>query len=87
MPRYYFYQADLYTREGSIDGEDRRLGCNHGIYVVEDESSPDVIFEQIVKGLEDDANAQYEANAKAANVQPEPNTMYYVMKQFAKVVE
>jgi hypothetical protein len=85
MARYYFYQADLYTREGSADGVDRRLGCNHGIYVVEDESTPDVIFEQIVKGLEDDANAQYEANAKAANVQPEPNTLYYVMKQFYKV--
>jgi len=85
MPRYYFYQADLYTREGSVDGGDRRLGCNHGIYVVEDESSPDAIFDQIVKGLEDDANSQYKANAKAANVQPEPNTLYYVMKQFHKV--
>ncbi len=85
MTRYYFYQADLYNPEENSTGEDRLLGCNHGIYVVEDESTPDVIFEQILKGLLDDAIAQYEANARAANVEPEPNRMYYVMKEFYKV--
>ncbi len=85
MARYYFYQADLYTPEGSVDGEDRRLGCNHGIYVVENDSTPDVIFDEIVKGLNDDAIAQYEANARAANVQPEASGLYYVVKQFYRV--
>jgi hypothetical protein len=85
MTRYYFYQADLYTPEGSVEGEDRRLGCNHGVYAVEDDSTPDVIFDQIVKGLNDDAAAQYEANARAMNVQPGPGGLYYVLKQFHKV--
>jgi hypothetical protein len=85
VTRYYFYQADLYNPEENNTGEDRFLGCNHGIYLVEDESTPDVIFGDILKGLLDDAIAQYEANARAMNVAPEPNRMYYVMKEFYKV--
>jgi len=85
MIRYYFYQADLYRPEGDPSGVDRLLGSNHGVYAVEDESAPDAIFEQIIKGLTDDANAQYEANARAMNVAPEPSGMYYVMKQFQRV--
>jgi hypothetical protein len=85
MTRYYFYQADLYRPEGDPSGADRLLGSNHGVYAVEDESTPDVIFEQIIKGLTDDANEQYEANAGSMNVPPEPSGMYYVMKQFQRV--
>jgi hypothetical protein len=85
MTRYYFYQADLYTPEGSEDGVDRRLGSNHGVYVVEDETTPDVIFDQIVKGLNDDAAAQYEANAKAMNLSVDASPLYYVLKQFNRV--
>jgi hypothetical protein len=64
-----------------IDG----LGSNHGVHAAEDESPPDAIFEQIIKGLTDDANAQYEANSRAMSVEPEPSGMYYVMKQFQRV--
>jgi hypothetical protein len=85
MNRYYFYQADLYNPEENETGVDRMLGSNHGMYVVDDERTPDVIFDEILKGLFDDANSQYEANAKAMNVAPEPNRMYYVMKQFHRV--
>jgi hypothetical protein len=85
MTRYYFYQADLYRPEGDPSGVDRLLGSNHGVYVVDDESTPDVIFEQIIKGLTDDANEQYEANARSMNAPPEPSGMYYVMKQFQRV--
>jgi hypothetical protein len=85
MTRYYFYQADLYRPEGDPSGVDRLLGSNHGVYAVEDESTPDVIFDQIIKGLTDEANAQYEANARAANVEPGQSGMYYVMKQFHRV--
>jgi hypothetical protein len=85
MTRYYFYQADLYRPEGDPSGVDRLLGSNHGVYPVEDESAPDAIFEQIIKGLTDDANAQYEANSASMNVPPEPSGMYYVMKQFQRV--
>ena len=85
MTRYSFYQADLYRPEGDPSGVDRLLGSNHGVYAVEDESTPDAIFEQIIKGLTDDAIAQYEANTRAMNVEPEPSGMYYVMKQFQRV--
>ena len=86
MARYYFYQADLYQPDGNPTGVDKLLGSNHGIYVVDGDATPDAIFEEIIKGLTDDANAQYEANAKSMNVQqPEPSGMYYVMKQFSKV--
>jgi hypothetical protein len=85
MSRYYFYQADLYRPEGDPSGVDRLLGSNHGVYAVDDESTPDVIFEQIIKGLTDDAIAQFQANASAMNVAPEPSGMYYVMKQFQRV--
>ena len=85
MTRYYFYQADLYRPEGDPSGVDRLLGSNHGVYTVDDESTPDAIFDQIIKGLTDDANAQYEVNTRAMNVQPESSGMYYVMKQFHRV--
>jgi hypothetical protein len=85
MTRYYFYQADLYRPEGDPSGVDRLLGSNHGVYSVEDQSTPDAIFDQIVKGLTDDANAQYEANSRAMNVEPELSGMYYVIKQFHRV--
>jgi hypothetical protein len=85
VTRYYFYQADLYRPEGDPSGVDRLLGSNHGVYAVDDESTPDVIFEQIIKGLTDDAIEQYEANARSMNVPPEPSGMYYVMKQFQRV--
>jgi hypothetical protein len=51
------------------------------VYAAEDESAPDAIFDEIIKGLTDDANAQYEA----MSVEPEPSGMYYVMKQFQRV--
>jgi hypothetical protein len=85
VTRYYFYQTDLYRPEGETSGVDRLLGSNHGVYAVEDESRPAAIFDQIIKGLTDDANAQYEANTRAMNVGPEPSGMYYVMKQFQRV--
>jgi hypothetical protein len=85
MTRYYFYQADLYRPDGDLSGVDRLLGSNHGVYAVEDETTPDAIFDQIIKGLTDDANEQFEANARSMNVPPEPSGMYYVMKQFQRV--
>jgi hypothetical protein len=85
VTRYYFYQADLYRPDGDPSGVDRMLGSNHGLYAVEDERTPDVIFDQIIAGLTDDANAQYEANARGLNAIPEPSGMYYVMKQFHRV--
>jgi hypothetical protein len=85
VTRYYFYQADLYRPEGDLSGVDRLLGSNHGVYAVDDESTPDAIFDQIIKGLTDDANAQYEANTRATNEELEPSGMYYVMKQFQRV--
>jgi hypothetical protein len=46
---------------------------------------PPAIFDQIINGLTDDANAQYEANTRAMNEEPEPSGIYYVMKQFQRV--
>lgn len=85
MTRYYFYQADLYRPEGDPSGIDRLLGSNHGVYAVDDERTPDVVLDEIVKGLTEDANAQYEESARIANVEPEPSGMYYVMRQFNRV--
>lgn len=85
MTRYYFYHAELYTSEGSEEGVDRRLGGNHGIYAVEDDSMPDAIFEQVVSALNEEAVTQYEANAKVMNVSFERNAVYYVLTQFHKV--
>ena len=85
MTRYYFFQADLYEPDGNPSGVDRLLGSNHGIYAVEDAATPDVVFEEIIKGLTDDATVQYEANAKLAGAEAGPAGMYYVMKQFNRV--
>jgi hypothetical protein len=86
VTRYYFYQADLYQPQGDPSGVDRLLGSNHGVYVVEDERTPDAIFDQILKELTDGSNRQYEENARSMNVaEPEPSGFYYVMKQFHAV--
>jgi hypothetical protein len=87
MTRYYFYQADYYITEVNNPGDDRE-GGNQGIWVVEDDSTPDLILESILKWLYEQWEKQQEAahQAARANNQPvEPLTIYYLIKQFNKV--
>jgi hypothetical protein len=83
MLRYYFYQADFFVTD-TARPEANREGGTHGIWVVEDDSTPDVILAAIDKWL----YAQWEEqaqNAAPAGGQANSTTVSYVIRQFNNI--
>jgi hypothetical protein len=68
MSRYYFYHANWFTNPV---GETAPLqGEVHGIWVVEDESTPDTILSAIEAWLYDDWDKQRQTSGAAASGGP-----------------
>jgi len=61
MSRYYFYHANYYTAPKAA-GEEPQAGEVHGIWVVDDDSTPDVILAALEAWLYED----WEKRAQAA---------------------
>jgi hypothetical protein len=83
MVRYYFYQADFFVTD-SKNPLNNRDGGTHGIWVVEDDSAPDVILASIEKWL----YAQWEEQAQSAppaSGQGDSTTVSYVIRQFNNI--
>jgi hypothetical protein len=83
MVRHYFYQADFFVTD-TTNPQVNREGGTHGIWVVEDDSTPDVILASIEKWL----YAQWEEqaqNAPAASGQAGSSTVSYVIRQFSNI--
>ncbi len=70
MSRYYFYHANYYTTPKVTDDAPQQ-GEVHGIWVVEDESTPDVIFGE-----------DWEKRAQAAGISA---SVSYAITQFNRV--
>jgi UDP:flavonoid glycosyltransferase YjiC (YdhE family) len=83
MNRYYFYNADIYVTDEN--GDPQFQGSNHGIWVVEDDSTPEKILNSIVQALYDELNAEAERVAREMNREPAPVTASYVVRAFNKV--
>jgi hypothetical protein len=83
MTRYYFYNADILMTDAN--GDPQFQGSNHGIWVVEDDSTPDAILNSIVQALYDELTAEAERVAREAGREPQPVSASYVVRAFHKV--
>lgn len=80
MPRYYFYTADLYTRE-----ETQLTGGYHGVVTVDDDAkTASEIFGEVADMLQSQTQDYIQEIARSGQ-QTDPNMFYFVMKQFYKV--
>jgi hypothetical protein len=81
MPRYYFYSADLYTRE-----ETQLNGGYHGVFTVDDDAkSASEVFGEITDLLQSQTQEYIQEIARNSGQQADPQMFYFVMKQFNKV--
>jgi hypothetical protein len=80
MPRYYFYSADLYTRE-----ETQLTGGYHGIMTIDDDAkSTSEVFGEITEMLQ--SQTQEYIQEIAGSGQPtDPGMFYFIVKQFHRV--
>jgi hypothetical protein len=83
MKRYYFYNADIYITDANADPEFQ--GSNHGVWVVEDDSTPDQVLESIVQALYDELNNEAQRVAREQNREPEPVNASYVVRAFNRI--
>ncbi len=67
MSRYYFYHADYYTAP-KASGDPPQQGEVHGIWVVDDESTPDVILAALESWLYEDWERRSQTTGIAASV-------------------
>jgi hypothetical protein len=83
MTRYYFYNADIFMTDAN--GNPEFQGSNHGVWVVEDDSTPDRILNSIVQALYDELSAEAQRVAQEMNREPQPVSASYVVRAFHKV--
>jgi hypothetical protein len=81
MPRFYFYSADLYTRE-----ETQLTGGYHGIMTVDDDAkSASEVFGEVADLLQSQTQEYIQEIAKNSGQPADPQMFYFVIKQFYKV--
>jgi hypothetical protein len=81
MPRYYFYSADLYTREDT-----QLTGGYHGVLTIDDAAkSASEIFGEVADLLQSQTQEYLEEIAKSNSQPVDPGLMYFIVKQFYKV--
>jgi hypothetical protein len=81
MTRYYFYSADLYTRE-----ETQLNGGYHGIMTVdEDTKSPSEVFGEVTELLQSQTQEYIQEIARTSGQPADPQMFYFIVKQFYKV--
>jgi len=80
MPRYYFYSADLFTRE-----ETQLTGGYHGTMTIDDDAkSASEIFGEITDLLQSQTQEYIQEIARSG--QPtDPQMFYFIVKQFNRV--
>jgi hypothetical protein len=80
MPRYFFYSADLYTRE-----ETQLTGGYHGIMTIDDDAkSASEVFGEITDMLQSQTQEYIQEIARSG--QPtDPQMFYFIVKQFNRV--
>jgi hypothetical protein len=80
MPRYYFYSADLYTRDAT-----QLTGGYHGIMTIDDDAkSASEVFGEITDLLQSQTQEYVQEIARSG--QPnDPQMFYFIVKQFNRV--
>jgi hypothetical protein len=81
MPRYYFYSADLYTRD-----ETQLTGGYHGIMTVDaDTKSASEVFGEVTDLLQSQTQEYIQEIARNSGQPADPQMFYFIVKQFYKV--
>ena len=81
MPRHYFYNADLFTRE-----ETQLTGGYHGVMTVDDDTkTANDVFGELTDMLQSQTQ-QYIQDIARSSAQPvDPSLLYFVVRQFYRV--
>jgi hypothetical protein len=81
MPRYYFYNADLYTRE-----ENQLTGGYHGVMTIDDDAkSASDAFGELTEMLQSQTQQYIQEVARNSGQPADPGLLYFVVKQFYRV--
>lgn len=81
MPRHYFYNADLYTRE-----ETALTGAYHGVITADDDAkSASEIFGELTEMLQSQTQEYIQEIARNTGEATDPNMIYFVVRQFYRV--
>jgi len=81
MARYFFYSADLYTREDT-----QLTGGYHGVMTVDDDAkSAAEVFGEIADMLQSQTQEYIQDVARSSGQAPDPNMFYFIVKQFYRV--
>ena len=81
MARYYFYSADLYTREGT-----QLTGGFHGVMTVDDDmKSASEIFGEVTDMLQSQTQGYIQEIATNTGQPADPTLLYFLVRQFYRV--
>jgi hypothetical protein len=81
MARYFFYSADLYTRDDT-----QLTGGFHGVMTIDDDAkTAGDVFGEITEMLQSQTQGYIQDIARNSGQQTDPNMFYFVVKQFYRV--
>ncbi len=81
MARYYFYSADLYTREDT-----QLTGGYHGVLTVDDDAkSAAEVFGDVTDMLQAQTQDYIKEIARNSGEPTDPGMFYFIVKQFYKI--
>jgi hypothetical protein len=81
MARYFFYSADLYTRDST-----QLTGGYHGVMTVEDDAkNASDVFGEMADMLQSQTQEYIQEVARGSGQPPDPNMFYFIVKQFYRV--
>jgi hypothetical protein len=81
MARFYFYSADLYTRDAT-----QLTGGFHGVLTVdEDAKSATEIFGEVADMLQSQTQSYIQEMARASGQDADPGLFYFLIRQFYRV--
>ena len=81
MARYFFYSADLYTREDT-----QLIGGYHGVVTVDDDAkNASDVFSEIADMLQSQTQQYIQEITRNTGQPADPNLFYFIVKQFYRV--
>jgi hypothetical protein len=82
MARYFFYSADLYTR----DDNTQLTGGFHGVMTVDDDArNASEVFSDMTEMLQSQTQEYIQEIARNGGQAPDPGVFYFIVKQFYRV--
>jgi hypothetical protein len=81
MARFFFYSADLYTRQDT-----QLTGGYHGVMTVDDDAkSASEVFGEVADMLQSQTQEYIQQIARNSGQATDPNLFYFIVKQFYRV--